>query len=148
GVHRRPRDVRNRPDRRLRGRQAAGRVRPGLLPGRAARCAVRPADQSGAPADRRGIRLGRLEPCARARARARDQLTCAVPAPAGSLASAGCRGMKTPMTRPISVNTSIMVRAAAKGLPVGSFTATMTEPTSAVPKDDPRLETLRDRPEI
>jgi adenosine deaminase len=63
GVDRRPGDVRNRLDRRLRGRQAAGRIRPGLLSGRAARCAVRPADQSRTRADRRDVRLGRACRC-------------------------------------------------------------------------------------
>ena len=51
------------------------------------------------------------------------------------------------MTRPMSVITSMM-SATANGLPAGSFTATSTEPTSAVPTDDPRLDTLRDRPEM
>jgi hypothetical protein len=46
------------------------------------------------------------------------------------------------------VNTSIIVRTTAKGWPAGSLTATRTEPTRAVPNDDPRLETLRDRPEM
>jgi hypothetical protein len=44
--------------------------------------------------------------------------------------------------------TSMIARATAKGLPSGSLTATRTEPTRAVPNEDPRLETLRDRPEI
>ncbi len=44
--------------------------------------------------------------------------------------------------------TSITVKATANGLPSGSFTATMTEPTIAVPSDEPRFETLRDNPEI
>jgi hypothetical protein len=48
----------------------------------------------------------------------------------------------------MSVNTSMIVRPTAKGLPSGSLTATRTEPTRAVPSDDPRFETLRDRPEI
>ena len=48
----------------------------------------------------------------------------------------------------MSVNASIIVRVTAKGLPSGSLTATRTEPTRAVPSDDPRFETLRDRPEI
>ena len=52
------------------------------------------------------------------------------------------------MTSPITVMTSIMVRATAKGLPSGSLTPTKTEPTSAVPSDEPRLETLRDSPEM
>jgi hypothetical protein len=56
--------------------------------------------------------------------------------------------MRTPRTRPIRVNTSITVRATANGFPSGSFTATRTEPTRAVPSDEPRFETLRDRPEI
>ena len=34
-----------------------------------------------------------------------------------------------------------MVRATAKGLPSGSLTATRTEPTRAVPSEEPRLET-------
>src|SRR5215475_14964039 len=67
---------------------------------------------------------------------------------AGSVVSTGRRGMSTPRTRPIRVNTSIIVRATAKGLPAGSLTATMTEPTRAVPNEDPRLETLRDSPEM
>src|SRR6202012_4642592 len=69
----------------------------------------------------------------------------AVPGPAGPV---GRRGMRTAMSRPARVMTSIMVRATAKGLPAGSLTATRTEPTRAVPSDEPRLETLRDRPEI
>jgi hypothetical protein len=44
--------------------------------------------------------------------------------------------------------TSITVRATANGLPDGSLTATRTEPTRAVPSEDPRLETLRASPEI
>src|SRR5215470_639458 len=77
-----------------------------------------------------------------------DQAAGAALEPAGSAASTGWRGMRTARTKPISVNTTIIVRATAKGLPSGSFTATMTEPTRAVPNDDPRLETLRDRPEM
>ena len=46
------------------------------------------------------------------------------------------------------VITSMMVRATANGLPAGWTTATRTEPTSAVPSEDPRLETLRYSPEI
>src|SRR6202047_4200815 len=65
-----------------------------------------------------------------------------------SLASRGWRGMRTARTRPMSVIASITLRATAKGLPTGSLTATRTEPTRAVPSEDPRLETLRDRPEI
>ena len=42
----------------------------------------------------------------------------------------------------------MVARPTAKGLPAGSLTATRTEPTSAVPSDDPRFETLRDRPEM
>jgi len=49
----------DRPGHRLRGSQATRGVRARLLPGRAARCAVRPADQGRAPAGRRGVRLGR-----------------------------------------------------------------------------------------
>jgi hypothetical protein len=41
-----------------------------------------------------------------------------------------------------------MMKATAKGLPAGSATATRTDPTSAVPSEDPRLDRLRDRPEI
>ena len=48
----------------------------------------------------------------------------------------------------MSAITRIIVRATAKGLPSGSLTATRTEPTRAVPSEEPRLETLRDRPEI
>ena len=46
------------------------------------------------------------------------------------------------------MNTSITMRAAAKGLPAGILTATRIDPASAVPSEDPRLETHRDRPEI
>jgi hypothetical protein len=42
----------------------------------------------------------------------------------------------------------MMARATANGWPSGRATATRTEPASAVPSDDPRLETLRDKPEI
>jgi len=56
--------------------------------------------------------------------------------------------MRTARIRPMRVNTGIIVRATVKGLPSGSLTATRTEPTRAVPSDEPRLETLRDRPEI
>src|SRR5580693_2295843 len=56
--------------------------------------------------------------------------------------------MRTARTRPMRATTSMLVRATAKGLPSGSLTATRTEPTRAVPSEDPRLETLRDRPEI
>ena len=42
----------------------------------------------------------------------------------------------------------MMARATANGWPAGRATATKTDPTSAVPSDDPRLETLRDKPEI
>ncbi len=52
------------------------------------------------------------------------------------------------MTSPVSVMMSITSRATANGRPAGSVTATRTEPTSAVPSDEPRLETLRDRPEM
>src|SRR5438105_1635794 len=52
------------------------------------------------------------------------------------------------MTNPIRARTSMMVRATPNGSPAGRTTATSTEPTSAVPSDDPRLETLRDKPEI
>src|SRR5215468_4722640 len=76
------------------------------------------------------------------------QAAGAVLTSAGSVVSIYWRGMSTPSTRPIRVNTSIIVRATAKGFPAGSLTATMTEPTRAVPNDDPRLETLRDNPEI
>jgi hypothetical protein len=55
GVHRRPRHVRNRPDRRLRSSQLPGSTGPGLLPGRAPGRAVRPAHQAGVAADRPGI---------------------------------------------------------------------------------------------
>ncbi len=72
----------------------------------------------------------------------------AAPGLAVSVASLGLRGIRTARTRPMRVNTSIIVRATAKGLPSGSLTATRTEPTRAVPSEDPRLETLRDRPEI
>ena len=59
GVHRRSGDVRNRPGRRLRSRAATGGDRPGLLPGRAARRALRRADEERVAADWRAIRLGR-----------------------------------------------------------------------------------------
>jgi hypothetical protein len=48
----------------------------------------------------------------------------------------------------MAVYTSITMRAAANGLPAGILTATRTDPASAVPSEDPRLETLRDKPEI
>jgi hypothetical protein len=38
--------------------------------------------------------------------------------------------------------------ATPNGCPAGSLDATSSYPTSAVPSDDPRLETLRDRPEM
>src|SRR5215813_12022817 len=76
------------------------------------------------------------------------QAAGAVLTSAGSVASTPRRGMSTPRTRPIRVNTSIIVRATANGFPAGSLTATMTEPTRAVPNDDPRLETLRDSPDM
>src|SRR5580700_2822216 len=50
--------------------------------------------------------------------------------------------------RTARATTSMTVRATATGLPSGSLTATRTEPTTAVSSEDPRLETLRDRPEI
>ena len=56
--------------------------------------------------------------------------------------------MRTARTRPMRVSTSITVRATANGFPAGSLTATSTEPTRAVPRDEPRFETLRDRPEM
>src|SRR5208337_5347241 len=63
-------------------------------------------------------------------------------------ASMDWRGMRTARTRPMSAITRSIVSATAKGLPSGSLTATRAEPTRAVPREDPRLETLRDRPEI
>jgi hypothetical protein len=46
------------------------------------------------------------------------------------------------------VITASTVSAAPYGFPAGSLAATRTEPTSAVPSDEPRLDTLRDRPEM
>jgi hypothetical protein len=44
--------------------------------------------------------------------------------------------------------TASVPRAAANGLPSCRLAATRIEPTSAVPSEEPRLETLRERPEI
>ena len=41
-----------------------------------------------------------------------------------------------------------MIIAAANGWPSGSLTATRIEPTSAVPSDEPRLDTHLDSPEM
>src|SRR6516165_8997023 len=68
-----------------------------------------------------------------------------VPAVAESIS---VRGMRIPSIRPMTATTIITVKATANGFPSGNFTATRTEPTRAVPSDDPRFETLRDRPEI
>jgi hypothetical protein len=52
------------------------------------------------------------------------------------------------MSRPASVITSISTIDSANVLLPGSRVDAMIEPARAVPSDDPRLETLRDSPEI
>jgi len=46
------------------------------------------------------------------------------------------------------VITPSTVSATAYGFPAGSLTATRIEPASAVPNDEPRLDRLRDSPEM
>ncbi len=62
--------------------------------------------------------------------------------------SADCLGISIAATNPISEIATIASVAVANGLPPGELAATSNEPASAVPSDDPRLDTLRDTPEI
>lgn len=52
------------------------------------------------------------------------------------------------MSSPPSVITSISTRDSANVLLPGSRVEAMIEPASAVPSDDPRLDTLRETPEM
>src|SRR5258708_39459956 len=49
---------------------------------------------------------------------------------------------------PASAKARSTPSATANGLPSGSLAATSTEPTRAVPNDEPRLDTLRDSPDM
>ena len=56
--------------------------------------------------------------------------------------------MKTAARSPSRTKTPIVASARAKGLPPGTLAPTRTEPARAVPSEEPRLDTLRDRPEM
>src|SRR5579884_2906735 len=86
----------------------------------------------------------------------RDQLHCSTFRPSRPRGGAsvdgwvaiGPGGSSTAAPSPSTAITTSAIRALPNGPAAGALAATSTDPTIAVPSDDPRLDTLRERPEI